>query len=73
MATDSFLRSVEARLSKALGRVIAAAYVRAPEEVIEAASGSSLGFKATAGKIPKNDDDVLYFQKYFKIFKNGHL
>lgn len=59
MVTDSFLRSVEVSLSKALGRVIAAAYVSVPEEVIEAASGSSLGFKATAGKIPKNDEEIL--------------
>ena len=41
-----------------MGHVIAPSYVRAPQEVIEAASGSSLGFKATAGKLPKNDEGL---------------
>ena len=40
MASDSFLQSVETRISAAMNRVIGVGYVRAPEEVIETAAAA---------------------------------
>jgi len=46
MASDEFLAAMASQLSAAMNREIGAAYVRAPEEVIEAASSAESAFGA---------------------------
>ena len=61
MSSDTFLKSMETVLTSVMGREIAASYVRAPEEVIEAAgiaggaSGADSGLFTGTDKLLKNE------------------
>jgi len=51
MASSAFLTSIETELSTSMNRDIGAAYVRAPEEVIQAAARSDSGFGSNADQL----------------------
>jgi len=59
MASSLFLISIAKELSTSMNRDIGAAYVRAPEEVIEAAAGSDTGFGANASLVRTSGDELL--------------
>jgi cysteine-rich repeat protein len=59
MSSDSFLRLVETKLSALMNRAIGASYIRAPEEVIKSAGGTSASFGAATGGFRPAENENL--------------